>query len=369
MKGTPMKKFAVIFVFLLIISGCGSDNAAKPADNKITEISFEAYLKEGENFTFTFTPEDAVSYQELKNAQSSVTLDASNWSDIFTVREVYREHYEYDEAGNMTNKLDPEYQEKIIQRGKNYKNDGWTQAYYRKSQKTLFNGSRELGYEYKNDMNPWDEAMSLANDKEKYKDGAYYSADTSGKVSRRMNYARGLDVKGYDKKEIYEFAKEYDIKLPDTSGLSKSDRGKAWAAFDAKVEAAVKDKYGDKPLEDQALVYHVITDDSYHKPFGDVGDYSLEGDTGITDLDARENGGWGGRRRRRRRGGWVHGGGGGGGGAAFNPEVNKAGGAAKQTITKAKVSSLSTSNTSIKSNLDDAYRKRAKKLRENTYKS
>lgn len=102
MKGTPMKKFAVIFVFLLIISGCGSDNAAKPADNKITEISFEAYLKEGENFTFTFTPEDAVSYQELKDAQSSVALDASNWSDIFTVREVYREHYEYDEAGNRT---------------------------------------------------------------------------------------------------------------------------------------------------------------------------------------------------------------------------------------------------------------------------
>lgn len=272
----------------------------------------------------------------------------------------------YDENGNMTDKADPEYQEKIIQRGKNYKNDGWTQAYYRKSQKTIFDGSRELGYEYKNEMNPWDEAMSLANDKAKYKDGAYYSADTSGKVSRRMNYARGLNEKGHDKKEIYDFAKEYDLKLPKTTGLDKADRGKAWAAFDAKVEAAVKEKYGDQPREVQALVYHVITDDSYHKPFGDVGDYSLEGDTGITDLDARDNSGWGGRGRRgwHRRGGWGHGGGGGGGGAAFNPEVNKAGGAAKQTITKAKVSSPFTSNTSKKSNLDEAYRKRAKKLRE-----
>ena len=275
----------------------------------------------------------------------------------------------YDENGYMTNKADPEYQEKIIQRGKNYRDYGWTQAYYRKSQKTLFGSSRELGYEYKNQMNPWDEAMSLANDKAQYKDGAYYSADTSGKVSRRMNYARGLNEKGYDKKEIYDFAKEYNIKLPDTQGLSKSDRGKAWSSFDAKVEAAVRDKYGDQPREVQALVYHVITDDSYHKPFGDVGDYSLEGDSGITELDERENNGWGRRRRRRRRGGWGHGGGGGGGGAAFNPEVNKAGGAAKQTITKAKVSSLSTSNTSMKSNLDDAYRKRAKKLREKTYKS
>jgi hypothetical protein len=208
--------------------------------------------------------------------------------------------------------------------------------------------------------------MSLANDKAKYKDGAYYSADTSGKVSRRMNYARGLNEKGHDKKEIYDFAKEYDLKLPNTTGLDKADRGKAWAAFDAKVEAAVKEKYGDQPREVQALVYHVITDDSYHKPFGDVGDYSLEGDTGITELDARDNSGWGGRRRRgwHRRGGWGHGGGGGGGGAAFSPEVNKAGGAAKQTITKAKVSSPFTSNTSKKSNLDEAYRKRAKKLRE-----
>lgn len=276
----------------------------------------------------------------------------------------------YDERGNTTNKLDPKYQEEIIQRGKNYKNDGWTQAYYRKSQKTLFGSSRELGYEYKNDMNPWDEAMSLANDKAKYKDGAYYSADTSGKVSRRMNYARGLDAKGYDKKEIYEFAKEYDIKLPNNKGLSKSDRGKAWAAFDAKVEAAVNDKYGDKTREEKALIYHVITDDSYHKPFGDVGDYSLDGDTGITELDARENSGWGRRGWRRRRGGWGHGGGGGGGGgAAFNPEVNKAGGAAKQTITKAKISSPFSSNTSKKSNLDETYRKRAKKLREKAYKS
>lgn len=279
----------------------------------------------------------------------------------------------YDENGKMTDKTDPEYQEKIIQRGKNYRDAGFSQAYFRKAQKTLFNSSRDLKYEYKNKMNPWDEAMSLANDKAKYKDGAYYSADTSGKVSRRMNYARGLNKKGYSTKEIYDFAKEYDLKLPNTSGMEKADRGKAWSAFDAKVEAAVNDKYGDKTREEKALIYHVITDDSYHKPFGDVGDYSLDGDAGLAALDARDNSGWGRRGYRRRgwhrRGGWGHGGGGGGGGAAFNPEVNKAGGAAKQTITKAKVTSPFTSNTSKKSNLDDAYRKRAKKLRQTTYKS
>lgn len=313
---------------------------------------------------------ESKSYPSWMTASVLAATEKGNNDDL---AKAYIRPNGYDESGKMTDKADPEYQAKIIQRGKNYRDAGFSQSYFRKAQKTLFQSSRKLGYEYKNKMNPWDEAMSLANDKAKYKDGAYYSADTSGKVSRRMNYARGLNTKGYSTKEIYDFAKEYDLKLPNTSGLSKSDRGKAWAAFDAKVEAAVKDKYGDKPLEDQALVYHVITDDSYHKPFGDVGDYSLDGDTGITELDARENNGWGRRGRRRRRGGWGHGGGGGGGGgAAFNPEVNKAGGAAKQTITKAKVTSPFTSNTSKKSNLDDAYRKRAKKLREaqkKTYKS
>ena len=309
---------------------------------------------------------ESKSYPSWMTASVLAATEKGNNDDL---AKAYIRPNGYDESGKMTDKADPEYQAKIIQRGKNYRDAGFSQSYFRKAQKTLFQSSRKLGYEYKNKMNPWDEAMSLANDKAKYKDGAYYSADTSGKVSRRMNYARGLNTKGYSTKEIYDFAKEYDLKLPNTSGLDKSERGKAWAAFDAKVEAAVNDKYGDKTREEKALIYHVITDDSYHKPFGDVGDYSLDGDTGITDLDARENNGWGRRRRRRRRGGWGHGGGGGGGGAAFNPEVNKAGGTAKQTITKAKVSSPFTSNTSKKSNLDDAYRKRAKKMRENTYKS
>lgn len=308
---------------------------------------------------------ESKSYPSWMTASVLAATEKGNNDDL---AKAYIRPNGYDESGKMTDKADPEYQAKIIQRGKNYRDAGFSQSYFRKAQKTLFQSSRKLGYEYKNKMNPWDEAMSLANDKAKYKDGAYYSADTSGKVSRRMNYARGLNTKGYSTKEIYDFAKEYDLKLPNTSGLDKSDRGKAWAAFDAKVEAAVNDKYGDKTREEKALIYHVITDDSYHKPFGDVGDYSLDGDTGITELDARENNGWG-RRGRRRRHGWGHGGGGGGGGAAFNPEVNKAGGAAKQTITKAKVTSPFTSNTSKKSNLDETYRKRAKKLREKAYKS
>lgn len=313
------------------------------------------------------------------------------------------------EDGVSTGKLDPDYQEKIVQRGKNYRDYGFDQAYYRKSQRAIFKAGRALKYEYTSKMNPWDEAMALSTHKAEFLDGAYYSSDTSGKVSRRMNYARCLDKKGYSTKQIYDFAKEYDLKLPDTKGMSKQEAGQAWKAFDDKVEAAVRDKYGDKPKEEQAAVYHVITDDTYHQPFGEVGDYSKKGDTGITDLDARENSGWGhrGRRRRRhRRGGWGHGGGGsGGGGGSFRatkvPETTpkkltakkssakrSSGGAAKvstpevhvdfkkgvtpnvqHTVNykpyKAKAANLFQMKDYTKpSNLDDAYRKKAKKLRE-----
>ena len=262
---------------------------------------------------------------------------------------------------------DGSFQQSIVQRGKNYKEAGGTQAYFRKSQKSLFESGRKLNYDYTNKMNPWDSAMTLANDKQKFIDIAYYSSDVSGKVSRRMNYARCLDKKGYTTKQIYDFAKKYDIKLPKTQDLDKEGSANAWKTFNAKVEAAVKKEYGDKPLEEQAAVYHVITDDSYNRPFGDVGDYGLKGDTGITDLDARNYGGWGrGRRRGRRRrgrGGYGGGGGGGSGSGATMPET--ASGAIKGKVTNpfGKVADYR-----IKSNLDDVYRNRTKKLREATRK-
>jgi len=97
-----MKKFIANILILLLISACGSGEDTKPLEDKNSEISFEAYIKDGESFTFSFTPDDAQSYETLRNAQHDVALDASNWSDTFEVKEVYREHYEYDEEGNRT---------------------------------------------------------------------------------------------------------------------------------------------------------------------------------------------------------------------------------------------------------------------------
>ena len=203
-----------------------------------------------------------------------------------------------------------------------------------------------------------------------------------------MNYARCLNEKGYSTKQIYDFAEEYDIKLPKTYDMSKDQYVTTMKAFNAKVEAAVRDKYGDRPLEEQAAIYHVITDDNYNKPFGDVGNYGLDTDTGITDLDAKS--GHGGRwHRRRRRRGWHrrgYGGGGGGGGGGSMPKTEagtyegkisdaktskiKAKDVTSDSNYRAKVTKYSVSNpfkvtnTSSKSNLDEAYRKKIKKLRE-----
>ena len=265
--------------------------------------------------------------------------------------------------------LDTERQADIIQRGVNLQNVLYKQSRYRQSQKTIFQAGRDLGYEYTSEMNPWDKTMALATAGKKYEDTNYYASDTSGKISRRMPYARCLNEKGYSTKQIYDFAKEYDIKLPDTNNMDKDQYVSTMKAFNAKVEAAVKDKYGDRPLEEQAAVYHVITDDYYNKPFGDIGDYGLENDTGITDLDAKSGGGY--RRRRRGRRGWRRRGyggwgGGGGGGSTKVPEKTPSGAyeITAGKVTKAKVTDPFVGNYTKPSNLDDAYRKRAKKLRE-----
>lgn len=204
--------------------------------------------------------------------------------------------------------------------------------------------------------------MALATDKKKFADGAYYSADTSGKVSRRMNYARYLNKTGHDTEEINKFAKKYKLELPGyVESQTKEQRSQSWKAFNAKVEAAVNEAYKDAPDAVKASVYHVITDDNYNFPFGKIGDQKQKNDTGITDLDKYEGGGWGrgGRRGRRggRRGRRGRGGGGGSGGGGTVPKTATGAINGKVTDPFGKVS-----GRGGKSNLDDAYRKKYAKL-------
>lgn len=214
---------------------------------------------------------------------------------------------------------------------------------YTASHRHIVEGASKLGL-FTKDLQSHDYAMILANAKTKngnrLKDRAYWIENpnnygTYSYAYQRMNPARCLSSDKYKDsnwtyKKVHKFASKY---------------GLDWSSPDKKIEDAINERYPNKTREEKAALFEVIkpTDDN---PFGKIGDYSENGDSGI--------GGKGGYGRGRR--GHGHGGGGGNGGgggsSTFTPLINTAG-------KKAKVS-----NTSKKSNLDDAYRKKLKKLRE-----
>lgn len=96
-----VKKLISILIILLILTGCSS--VEKKPDTKTNDkISFEAYVKESETFTFEFDPSETISYEELRNNIQSIEISPENWRSYFDIKEVYREHYEYDDEGNPT---------------------------------------------------------------------------------------------------------------------------------------------------------------------------------------------------------------------------------------------------------------------------
>ena len=220
---------------------------------------------------------------------------------------------------------------------------------YAASHRHIVAGAAELGT-YPNKLKDHDYAMILANARtkngNKLLDRAYWVEDnkygTSSYAMERMNYARCLSDEKYEDskwsyKKVHKFASKY---------------GLDYSSPDEDIVNAINEKYPNKTDEEKAALFGVIkpTDEN---PFGEVGDYSVDGDSGY---EGKSKGGHGHGRRRRRRGG---GGGGGGKGAAFKPIINDAG-------SKSKVTNTSRTYTSKKSNLDDAYRKQLKKLREGT---
>lgn len=217
------------------------------------------------------------------------------------------------------------------------------------SHKQIVAGAAELGV-YPSELDDHDYAMILANARtkkgNKFKDRAYWVEDnkygSSSYAYQRMNYARCLSDEKYadskwSYKKVHKFADKY--------GLN-------YSSPDEKIVNAINAKYPNKTQEEKAALFGVIkpTDEN---PFGEVGDYSVDGDTGY------KTGGKGHGRRGRRHGRRGGGGGGGGRGATFTPEINTAG-------SKSKVTNTSKTNTSSASNLNDAYRKKLKKLREET---
>ena len=186
-------------------------------------------------------------------------------------------------------------------------------------------------------------AMSLATSKKvDFKDRAYYIANSSDpQMLVKMNAARGFAEKyGHKTKEICILAQQADA-LGDGNTYLKNDE----------IINVCNQMKGS--MEEKSMAYVLLGGKPKKNPFGAIGNYSHEGDTGIT-ADEEESSG-GGRRRRGRRG-WGHGGGGGG---SKGEMPNTASGAFKGKVTNP----FGTSNGSKASNLNDAYRKKAKKLR------
>ena len=229
-----------------------------------------------------------------------------------------------------------------------YAQYGGTLKNYKTMRKTITQGAYDLGYDYVSEMRDGELAMTLANARakkgKKYRDLAYQANNFY--IQNRMNAARCLDDK---KNGNY---KASDIKATCDKHKLKQNDDYTWDVD--KVQSAIEADYPNASNEVKAAVFQVITGYTYKNPYGSIGDYSLDSDTGAY---CSGHSGYGHGRRRGRRG---HGGGGGGGKSSFTPIVNDAGKNAKITNVVKKYSS--------KSNLDDAYRRKLKKLREATRK-
>lgn len=191
-------------------------------------------------------------------------------------------------------------------------------------------------------------AMSLATSKKvDFKDRAYYIANSSDPMMLdKMNAARGFSEKyGHKTKEISKLALQADA-LGDGNTYLKNDE----------IINVCNQMKGNN--EEKSMAYILLGGKPGKNPFGEIGDYSHDGDTGIQSLEEDKSGGHGGRGRRRR------GRGGGGGGSSKGTMPKTESGAIKGKVTDV----FASSNTSKASNLNDVYRKKVRKLRKELHK-
>ena len=244
----------------------------------------------------------------------------------------------------------------LMENARLYEEYGGTTRSYKTMRKTLTQGSYDLGYDYSSKLPDGTLTMLLANARTKkggkYRDLEYQANDFY--IMDRMNGARCLDAKKnghHTAKKVDKMITKYKLTSGDDYDWSEKEQ--------KKVINAIEKEHPNASAEVKAAYFNVITGLTKYNPFGEIGDYSIDGDTGVY----CEGGGYGyGRRRRRGRRHYGRGGGGGGGKSAYTPIVNTAG-------KNAKVTDTSKASRSSKSNLDDAYRRKVKKLREEARKS
>lgn len=192
-------------------------------------------------------------------------------------------------------------------------------------------------------------SVQLASGKTTFLDRAYYISNSRDEnYDIKMNAARGYTSR-YNKttEDICKLALKADKKGDNNTYLNQSE-----------IRDVCDSVKGNNELK--AMSFVLLGGNPNKNPYGSIGDYSLENDTGIkADGESSSSGGRGWGRRGRRRGG------GGSGGSSKGTVPKTTSGAVDGKVTNP----FSTgSNGSSASNLNDAYRKRLKKLREQTRK-
>ena len=123
-----MRKLIITGCVLSLLAGCSSGSSAgsEPAKDEKQPITFEVSIPHGSTFTYELNPEEAVSYQELRDSVITDSIDESCWKNYFDVREVYREHYERDEEGNPTDVYQAGLIQSIVLNDDYYYADNWS---------------------------------------------------------------------------------------------------------------------------------------------------------------------------------------------------------------------------------------------------
>lgn len=192
-------------------------------------------------------------------------------------------------------------------------------------------------------------SVQLASGKTTFLDRAYYISNSRDEnYDIKMNAARGYTSR-YNKttEDICKLALKADKKGDNNTYLNQSE-----------IRDVCDSIKGNNELK--AMSFVLLGGNPNKNPYGSIGDYSLENDTGIkADGESSSSGGRGWGRRGRRRGG------GGSGGSSKGTVPKTTSGAVDGKVTNPFSSG---SNGSSASNLNDAYRKRLKKLREQTRK-
>ena len=192
-------------------------------------------------------------------------------------------------------------------------------------------------------------SVQLASGKTTFLDRAYYISNSRDEnYAIKMNAARGYTSR-YNKttEDICKLASKADKKGDNNTYLNQSE-----------IRDVCDSIKGNNELK--AMSFVLLGGNPNKNPYGSIGDYSLENDTGIkADGESSSSGGRGWGRRGRRRGG------GGSGGSSKGTVPETTSGAVDGKVTNPFSSG---SNGSSASNLNDAYRKRLKKLREQTRK-